>query len=170
MTYAESAGTPAMPAVEVTTWGRRFGAWLIDVIIMAIPIGIIGAMTAGDSVANSVDPVTGAVDQAALADMTSRFMVLGLISTIVFTLYVVLLHGSMGQTLGKKALGIKVVKLDGSPCDYAVAAKRALVYPIAGIVPYVGGLIALLNGLWPLWDSQRQSLGDKVGGTYVVKA
>jgi uncharacterized RDD family membrane protein YckC len=166
MTYAESAGTPAMPAVEVTTWGRRFGAWLIDVIIMAIPIGIIGAMTAGDP----VDPVTGAVDPAAMAGMQGRYMVLTIISAILFALYLILLHGSMGQTLGKKVLGIKVVKLDGSPCDYAVAAKRALVYPIAGIVPIVGGLIALLNGLWPLWDSERQSLGDKVGGTYVVKA
>lgn len=169
MTYAESAGTPAMPAVEVTTWGRRFGAWLIDALILGIPIGIIGAMTAGDS-PSPVDPVTGAVDQAALAGMQGRSMMLGFIGSVVFTIYVILLHGSMGQTLGKKVLGIKVVQLDGSPVDYAVAAKRALVYPIAGIVPFLGGLIALLNGLWPLWDSQRQSLGDKVGGTYVVKA
>lgn len=44
-----------------------------------------------------------------------------------------------------------------------------LVYPIAATIPLFGGIIALVNGLSPHWDPNGRSIGDKVGGTYVVR-
>ena len=173
MTYAEPA--PAMPAVEVSTWGRRFGAWLIDSLIFGIPFFMImfGRIGAEMDAAGVIDPISGEPSQSAMEtvmnDMLGFITGMTAVYYVVFALYLILMHGTVGSTLGKMATGIKVVKADGSKCDLPTAAKRALVYPIAALVPFVGGLIALLNGLWPLWDSKKQSLGDKVGGSYVVR-
>jgi uncharacterized RDD family membrane protein YckC len=84
--------------------------------------------------------------------------------------YYILMHGLKGQTLGKMVLGITVVNEDGTPIDLGIAAKRAVLFPIASVVPYVGSLLTLLNGLWPLWDVKHQSLGDKMAGTLVVES
>jgi len=31
------------------------------------------------------------------------------------------------------------------------------------------GLFTLLDGLWPLWDPNRQALHDKIAGSVVVR-
>jgi uncharacterized RDD family membrane protein YckC len=66
------------------------------------------------------------------------------------------------------AVGITVVNEEGSRIDFATAAKRAVVFPLLAVVPYLGSLLSLLNGFWPLWEEKRQSLGDKFAGTLVV--
>jgi uncharacterized RDD family membrane protein YckC len=173
MTYAQPA--PATPALEVSTWGRRFGAWLIDSLIFGIPFFLIlfGRIGAEMEAAGAIDPITGEASQTAVEtvmnDMFGFITGITMAYYVLFAVYLILMHGTVGSTLGKMATGIKVVRTDGSKCDMATAAKRALVFPIAALVPFVGGLIALLNGLWPLWDSQKQSLGDKVGGSFVVR-
>ncbi|HEX2052633.1 MAG TPA: RDD family protein [Actinomycetota bacterium] len=90
------------------------------------------------------------------------------IFTVLATVYYVVCHATIGKSPGKMALGLKVVRADGDKLGWSQALKRAIPYPAAYIVPGVGGLIALLNGLWPLWDQNRQSLGDKIAGTLVV--
>lgn len=171
------AGAPQEPpAVEASPWGRRLGAWLIDSLLVGLPFGwlIISRMMNEFEASRDqlVDPATGELDQAAVEQLfvatTEALGPVGLLSAVAFTLYLVVLHGTIGQTLGKKALGIRVIKDDGSPCDLLAAAKRALVFPVAASFPYIGLLVFLVNGLWPLWDQKRQSLGDKVGATYVV--
>jgi uncharacterized RDD family membrane protein YckC len=79
-------------------------------------------------------------------------------------------HGLWGQTLGKRALGTKVVTADTrSKISGGAAAGRAAVYGLAPLVPFVGGIFGLLNELWLLWDPQRQCLHDKAARTVVVK-
>ncbi len=71
---------------------------------------------------------------------------------------------SHGQSLGKKALSIQVVRLDGedpSPSDYLL---RALLH-FADLLGTVGILGALLIGSSP----KRQRLGDMTAGTTVIK-
>jgi uncharacterized RDD family membrane protein YckC len=43
------------------------------------------------------------------------------------------------------------------------------VYALVPVVPSVGGLFALINESWLLWDPRRQCLHDKAAGTVVVK-
>jgi uncharacterized RDD family membrane protein YckC len=50
------------------------------------------------------------------------------------------------------------------------AAGRAAIYALPTAIPFIGGLFALLNELWLLWDPRRQCLHDKAAGTIVVKA
>ena len=68
-----------------------------------------------------------------------------------------------GQTLGMRALGIKVVKTDGSQLDLVGAFLR-----------YIGLFISILclfiGVIWAAFDAQKQGWHDKIAGTYVVKA
>lgn len=73
-----------------------------------------------------------------------------------------------GQTVGKRALKIKVVPLDpAATLTRGMAAKRYLLEFIAGsIVPFLG----YVDGLWQLWDKPyQQTLHDKVAKTVVIK-
>lgn len=165
---------PAPTAVEAANWGRRFGAWIIDSIITGIPTGLyVFSRMMREFADAGIFQSTTPPDPEEIAEITNLVMddllYVGLISTIIATVYFVVMHGAVGRTLGKMALGIKVIKDDGTRCDFAAAFRRAVVYPIGGGVPYIGGIVTLLNGLWPLWDDKHQSLGDKLAGTYVVR-
>ena len=58
---------------------------------------------------------------------------------------------------------------------WVASLLRALVYQGPGVVanlsPVLGflGLFSLINVLWPLWDSKRQAIHDKVAKTNVVR-
>ena len=67
-----------------------------------------------------------------------------------------------GQTPGKFALGIRVVKADGSHISDVDAVIRAIGYNVS----------AMLFGLgfvWALFDKNNQTWHDKMARTYVVR-
>jgi len=69
------------------------------------------------------------------------------------------------------ALSIRVLDANGGgPIGVGRGAGRALVASLPGQIPFVGVLWVLLDGLWPLWDPQRQALHDKVVNSVVVDA
>ena len=76
--------------------------------------------------------------------------------------YHVVFVGVCGQTLGKMALGIMVVRLDGGSVGYGRAALRCL-----------GGLLAIaclgLGYAGVLFTSERRGLADWLAGTRVVR-
>jgi uncharacterized RDD family membrane protein YckC len=77
------------------------------------------------------------------------------------------LEGAYGQTVGKMAVKIKVLREDGSKIDYADSAARNILRPIDAL-PYV---IPYLLGAILIWSSdKRQRLGDRVAHTVVVRA
>lgn len=70
--------------------------------------------------------------------------------------------GWSGQTPGKKLLGIRVVRTDGSPVDYATAFNRFIGYTISGGV-------FLIGFLWALFDRNGQTWHDKMARTMVIR-
>lgn len=68
-----------------------------------------------------------------------------------------------GQTLGKKALGLRVVSADGAPVGWLAAITRNLLRTV-DMLPfgYAAGLVACLT------DTHARRLGDMVAGTLVV--
>jgi uncharacterized RDD family membrane protein YckC len=66
-----------------------------------------------------------------------------------------------GQTVGKRAMRIRVVRLDGEPINWWVAFERAGGYA-AG---FATGLLGFAQ-VW--WDSNRQMIHDRIVGTVVV--
>lgn len=86
-----------------------------------------------------------------------------LVNTAVGALYSVLFWVNWnGQTLGKKAVGIKVVKEDGKVLDYQGAVVRYVGYIVSAIP-------LLLGFFWVIWDEKKQGWHDKIAKTLVVK-
>lgn len=66
-----------------------------------------------------------------------------------------------GQTVGKRLLGIRVVRLDGEPITWWIAFERA-----GG---YAAGLFTGLLGFAQVWwDANRQAIHDRIVGTAVI--
>jgi uncharacterized RDD family membrane protein YckC len=82
-------------------------------------------------------------------------------------LYFIVLEGNYGQTVGKMAVRIKVVREDGTKIDYMDAVVRN-VLRVIDLIPY---FIPYLLGAILIWTSdKKQRLGDRVAHTIVVKA
>ena len=113
----------------------RLAACLVDTVIIIVPYFILAV---------AIEP--------ALA-------ILACIAAIAYFIYFE--GGPTGQTLGKKAIGIRVVDFNtGGPIGYGRAFIR-----------YVGRIpsgILLLGYLWMLWDKEKQTWHDKIATTVVV--
>ncbi len=80
-----------------------------------------------------------------------------------WTMYFAILMPLMkGQTPGKKALGIRVVRLDGQTVTWWHAFERAGGYA-------AGFATGLLGFLQIYWDPNRQATHDKIAGTVVIR-
>jgi uncharacterized RDD family membrane protein YckC len=78
------------------------------------------------------------------------------------TFFLIAKEGASGQTPGKKALGVKVIKeTTGQPLGFGMTFVRYL-------CRYLNGLLCGLGWLWPLWDDKSQTWADKLAGTVVV--
>lgn len=67
-----------------------------------------------------------------------------------------------GTSLGGVVLGLRVVRIDGSPLDRNVAIVRAL-------AAVLSGLCAGIGWFWASWDERRQTWHDRLAGTVVVR-
>jgi uncharacterized RDD family membrane protein YckC len=67
-----------------------------------------------------------------------------------------------GRTLGDMALGLQVVREDGSPITLGIGLVRY-------IMLIIGSYILLLGILWVIWDEKKQGWHDKAAGTLVVR-
>ena len=80
-----------------------------------------------------------------------------------WTLYFAILMPWMkGQTPGKRAVGVRVVRLDGQPVTWWHAFERAGGYA-AGVATGTLGFLQIY------WDANRQAIHDKVAGTVVIR-
>ena len=96
------------------------------------------------------------------------------ITAVLYVVYGTVLCGSArGQTVGMRAVGVRAVR-DGSfeVLGYGRALARAVVEGVLRLVELISvllGVIWLLDMLFPLWDTKRQTLHDKVAGSVVVR-
>jgi len=76
--------------------------------------------------------------------------------------YYIVMEAITGQTLGKMAMKLKVVKMDGAKIDWQAAIIRNLLRIIDGLFFYLVGAIVV-------WVSKsKQRLGDMAAKTIVV--
>lgn len=68
-----------------------------------------------------------------------------------------------GQTPGKFALGIRVIKTNGKPIGDIDAVIRAVGYQVSA-------MLFGLGFIWALFDKNNQTWHDKMGRTYVVRS
>ena len=173
---------------ELAGWWVRVAAFLIDNII----VGIIAAIVAfpwmaqifdayGDFLSEALDAAeagsTTVPGQAELmAEITGPLVTVSLIGLVVSLVYQSLFLRWKAATPGKLLVGLRV-RLRERPgqLSWATILKRWVSqfgYALFSAVPVLGSLLSLyplLDGLWPLWDSKKQALHDKVAATNVVR-
>jgi len=84
-----------------------------------------------------------------------------LVGILVSAIYCIGFWAWRGQTPGKMALGIKIVKTNGTAITFGNALARYIGY-------WVSAIPLGLGFLWVAWDSRKQGWHDKIAQTYVV--
>ena len=138
-------GAVTSGALKYQGVGRRFVAVLIDGVLMfavAFVLSLIFGGAGGEGFSLSGAPA--------------------FLWFLIGVAYFILMEAYVGATVGKLALGMRVVKLDGSPCDLTASLVRNLLRIVDGLFGYLVGAILV-------WTSEkRQRLGDRVANTVVV--
>ena len=153
----EAAAGPPEVRSDYASWGRRLGAYLLDVLVLALPlIAIIGIALSMGNPEDENDSSWAAVGIAYLLTILLPFV------------YFTLMHGrESGQSLGKKWMGIRVADgSTGNSVGYGRAFGRYAITVVFAIFLFIP---LLLDYLWPLWDKKNQALHDKVVGSFVFK-
>ncbi|HEX7906081.1 MAG TPA: RDD family protein [Chitinophagaceae bacterium] len=124
------------PLVYGGFW-ERFGAAFLDGLILLIPNYIV-IIFAGEGLGN-------------------------VLSLVMNWLYYAISESSSTQaTLGKKALGLKVITTDGQQISFGQATGRYFGKILSTVILFIGYLMMI-------WDEKKQTLHDKMANTLVVK-
>lgn len=116
---------------------QRFAAYLLDSLILAVPVVILVLITS-----------------QAVGNIASIALALAYFSYFE--------GGPTGQTIGKRALGIRVIDFKvGGPIGYGRGLLRT-------VARYLSALVFFLGYFWMLWDREKQCWQDKIAGTVVV--
>jgi uncharacterized RDD family membrane protein YckC len=133
----------------LASFGKRAIAFLIDfgiafALFMAIP-NALSSITQGEGLLRSFFSVVNLV-----------------LFPLLLWIYLTLLEGFAGQTLGKRTIGLKVVTIDGKKVSYDRAAVRNFGTAFAFLFPF-----DLFIGVW-LKDKRYMRYFEKFSGTTVT--
>ena len=150
----------------------RFLARLIDGLILGVAYGIIVGIVGGVL-------ITG---YRSGGELFVYYLIVSILSTVIYLGYYAFLESSRGQTIGKMAMKLKVVGPDGASnptMEQAVRRNIWMGFGILGIVPILGTLLGGLASIAAVVvivmgingdSARRQHWFDKfAGGTQVLK-
>jgi uncharacterized RDD family membrane protein YckC len=171
---------PPLPVDPTDVAGKRIGAWFIDAVIYVVASNLLAVLLGVGPKINSQD-----FDSSAAAERfceTWRSANNGVCShaegtattitniapaiwlfvalVVVFIVY----QGLLGASLGKLALGLRIVKADGSLAGVGASALRTVLWVVDAITcaaPIVGGILILTT-------KGHRRVGDMAAGTFVV--
>lgn len=130
--------------------GQRFLAYIIDSVLTGIVSNVISGVLSFFYLGETNDD--------------SYIYTMLLLSLLLTLSYHALLPVAWdGQTVGKRALNIRIVRLNGEPITlWSMVLRNVFGYWLSGLVMWLGFL-------WILFDEQKQGWHDKIAGTVVVK-
>ena len=151
-------GSPGPVAEGLATFGQRVGAAFIDGFILWVVMAV-GFLIAGATVPEPEPFVNPTPDPSGLG------VLIMMITWLIGPAYYVIMEGRPdGQTLGKRAVGIRAVrKGNGAPLGYGLAIGRY-------VARFVDAFTLGLGLLWAAWDPLHQTFHDKIVGTLVVRS
>lgn len=157
----ESSNVVAGGRVVYAGFWKRVAAYFIDYFVVTaityalmIPLGMVMAVGIGASAASD-DPFAGGASVALMG-------LIYLVSIAIPMLYFAWMHASGTQaTLGKMAVGIKVVRGDGSRITFWRGVGRLFATILSSLILMIGWLMAAFT-------ERKQALHDVVCDTLVV--
>src|SRR5882757_1934491 len=170
-TVADVAAADA--GTEKASRGSRLGAIILDGLILTIPFApsYVIALPGVISRAKVAGPgKMGAFSAWGAIAGTGGWFYFGLLAAIcTLTITAVLVHRN-GQTIGKKLLGIKVARTDGSRATLArIFWLRYLVSTLISLIPLVGSVYGLVDALLIFGEAKR-CCHDYIADTIVIRA
>jgi uncharacterized RDD family membrane protein YckC len=167
------AGAPMQQATAAPGAWHYGGFWIrfLARVIDAILLGIVGtiiriplALIMGTGSLLSLGRIDQDNPAAALAALGPIFALAGLsfvIQVALTLVYEVYFLTTRGATVGKMALGLKVVRVDGGPISMGLAVGRFFASYLSGIIFFIGYIIAG-------FDIEKRSLHDRICNTRVI--
>jgi uncharacterized RDD family membrane protein YckC len=142
-------------------WLRRVGATLLDALVV-IPLGILIGLALGVDLERLYSDSPG--DDYWLSAASGTIAVLAYFPTMMRT--------TNGRTLGKMATRIQVVRTDEQAMSFTRATWREVIVKMGlpSLIPWAGGVLSLLDDLWPLWDRENRAIHDMLAATRVVRS
>ena len=153
--------------------GERFLATLIDGLVPTVVILAILAAVAIPAYENYRQQQVPGIEPPPLGSghhVTATWAWLGGFALLGYFIYSVVLVYLYGQTFGKRAMGIRVVRTDGARVAFSrFIFLRWLPIAMIGSIPFVGWIASLLDPLL-IFRESRRCLHDDIAGTRVVTA
>ena len=133
--------------------GRRIGAGFVDLLVVFVLLIVVG-------IAFGEDESSGGTVSVTLEGVSALVWALASLA------YYGVPEALTGQTLGKRVMGIRVVRVeDGGPAGPGRVALRTLLRVVDGFAFYLVGVIVIA-----LSGKRRGRLGDLAGRTAVARA
>lgn len=168
--------------VQLATMGQRFLARLLDGLITSVILTIVMVAGLGSAVGlaseaqDDCDPnsptylecLNNSTSDAGAGIIASMFIMIAVIA-VFSLLYEWLMISFKGATLGKMALGLKVVKeSDGQVPGPGGGFIRYIIPIVGAFLCYIGAILVYLS---PFFDNSGKLQGwhDRAAGTVVIK-
>lgn len=155
------------PGFDYAGFWQRFGAWVIDLIILMIPSMIVMYALGGmEAYRHLLERLQAGTDMSeAFRDYAAATETSSLASLLITFLYYTFFEASKWQaTPGKLALRLRVTNLQGQRISIGRSAARNVVRLSAAIF----GLIPVICYLAITWTQRKQGLHDLWASTYVL--
>jgi uncharacterized RDD family membrane protein YckC len=134
----------------------RAGAWFIDYIVAAV-------VSYAFIIPLNFTSFSGGSPDANPAAFVGKMVLFYLVPTMLIALYVTLMVGKFGATLGKMACGLQIVMPDGSPVSYGRACGRHFATMLSSMLMYFGYLMVAFD------KEERRALHDRICNTRVIR-
>jgi uncharacterized RDD family membrane protein YckC len=157
-----TAAATSTQRVLLASWIDRFIAWLIDVVIVSIGLGILFALISipfWAAVSQSFDGGSNYVNMASRNSGAPWFPYV--ISSIVFMGYWTYFESTSGQSIGKRVMHLRTTDLNGNTLDIRTAAIES--FGKAFLLPF-----DVLFG-WIFTNDKRQRIFNRISDSIVVK-
>lgn len=144
--HEEGYVTPA------TAW-RRIVAYLIDGFVLNILTAVLGYSL------GVMDSTGGDLSPSGISEGLTRGLFFALGVSCVY--YGATIGSQMQATIGKRAMGLKVIRTTGQPVGYIRGGLRPILYIVSGIPLAIGFIMAFFH-------NERATLHDHMLGTRVI--
>ena len=154
--------------MEYAGFWRRFAAYIIDFVIVTVPLAAVLFVIPGDFFSVCGEYVTTTFDQDGVASKSIDYKcettgVANLIMIVFAWLYFALMESSAKQaTLGKAMIGVIVTDADGNRISFGRASGRYFAKFVSVITLMIGFIMAAFT-------KRKQALHDMMAGCLVIR-